>query len=97
MAAKAQAIAKKKSPQEETGKNNRRSRFIKALMIGGTFVAIAILSIVTQGPGDRWPSAGVVALRIILLSACAVVYFLMLYHTRASRQNSEQKSQPGKK
>lgn len=97
VAAKAQAIAKKKAPPEVAGKNNNRGTLIKALIIGGTFAAIAILSIVTQGPGDGWPGAGVVALRIILLSACALVYFWMLYHTRARRQNDEQKSQPGKK
>lgn len=98
MADKAQATAKKNAPPEEAGKNNNRGKLIKALMIGGTFAAIVILSIVTQGSDAGWPGAGVVALRILLLSACAVVYFWMLYHTRASRQNSEQKKPPtGKK
>lgn len=94
---KSPPMAKKQTLPEKIEPTNNKSKLIKTLIIAGTFAAIATLSIVTQGPGDGWPSAGVVAVRIVLLSACTAIYFWMLYHTRASRQNEKQKPQTGKK
>ena len=87
----------KKELPKEGAPNNNKATLIKVIIIAGTFAAIAALSIVTKGPNNGWPSAGVIAARIVLLSACTVVYFWMLYHTRASRQNEKQKTQTGKK
>ena len=90
-------MAKKKPAPAKTEPTNNRITLIKVLIIVGTFVAIVALSIVTQGPNGGWASAGVITARIVLLSACTVVYFGMLYYTRVSRQNDAQKSQPEKK
>ena len=100
-----EVMAKKKSPpkkvekkpEPEIEKNGGSSGLIKILIIAGTFFAIAALSIVTKGLDNNWPSVNVVAIRIVLLSLCTVVYFLMLYRTRASRQNEGPKPQTGKK
>jgi hypothetical protein len=89
-------MAKKALPEKSEPANNK-APLIKIIIIAGTFGAIAALSIITRGPNDGWPSLGVIAARIVLLSACTVVYFWMLYHTRASRQNEKQKPQTGKK
>jgi len=98
-----------KKPEPEIEKNGGSSGLIKILIIAGTFFAIAALSIVTKGLDNNWPSVitkgldnnwpsvNVVAIRIVLLSLCTVVYFLMLYRTRASRQNEGPKPQTGKK
>lgn len=87
----------KKTIPEKTEPRNGKARLIKALIIAGTFLAVAALSIVTRGPDDGWPSPGVIAARIVLLSGCTVVYFGMLYYTRASRQNQKPKQLSGKK
>jgi len=70
---------------------------IKMLIIVGTFAAILVLSIITKGADDGWPSAGVIGARIVLLSACAAIYFGMLYHTRASRRNEKPNPEAAKK
>ena len=70
---------------------------IKTLIIVGTFAAILVLSIITKGADDDWASASVIGARIVLLSACAAIYFGMLYYTRASRQNEKPKPQAAKK
>jgi hypothetical protein len=80
-------------PEAETASGG----LIKMLIIGGTFAAILLLSIITKGADDGWPSAGVVGARIVLLSACAAIYFGMLYHTRASRRNEKPNPQAAKK
>ena len=87
----------KNVPQEKSAAGNGKGALIKAIIIAGTFAAIAILSIITRGANDGSPSAGVIAARIVLLSACTVVYFGMLYYTRTSRQNEKQKPVAGKK
>ncbi len=90
-------MAKKKPEPEKPAKKEpvkNRSKIIKALIIGGTFAAIAILSIITQGPGGARPAPGVIAMRILLLSVCSALYFWMLYYTQSSRQND--KGKPGK-
>ena len=89
-----QKIEREKVEQEA---GSASAGLIKMLIIVGTFVAIATLSIVTQGPDDGWPSVSVVVARIVLLSACAAIYFGMLYHTRASRQNEKPKPLSAKK
>ena len=80
-------------PEAETASGG----LIKMLIIVGTFAAILLLSIITKGADDGWPSAGVIGARIVLLSACAAIYFGMLYYTRASRRNEEPKPQAAKK
>jgi len=70
---------------------------IKTVIIATTFISIAALSIFTQGLDDQRPGAGVIAIRLGLLSGLALIYFLMLYFTRASRQKADEKSQPAKK
>ena len=77
--------------------SGNRGKLIKALIIGGTFGAIAALSILAQGNGNGWPAPSVIAIRFGLLSACSLVYFWMLYRTKAARDNNTQKPQPRKK
>jgi hypothetical protein len=81
--------------QSETG--NGMTGLIKASIIVSTFVTIAVLSVFSQGADDTSPGVGVVIIRFALLSACAVIYFLMLYLTRVSRQKSDQKPSRDKK
>ena len=88
---------KKKALPEKAEPTNNRGKLIKALIIGGTFVAIAILSIVTQGPGNGWPGPGVIVARILLFAACTAVYFVMLYRMQASRRSDEQNRRTDKK
>ena len=88
-------IVPKIEPEVEAG--NGSSGLIKTLIIAGTFFSIAALSILTQGLDGGWPSPGVVAVRMGLLSLCAAIYFLMLYRTRISRAGDDKKPQPGKK
>ena len=88
-------IEPKIEPQIEAG--NGSSGLIKTLIIAGTFFSIAALSILTQGLDGGWPSPGIVAVRMVLLSVCAAIYFLMLYRTRSSRAGDGQKPQLGKK
>jgi len=76
---------------------NGMAGMIKALIIVSTFIAIAVLSVFSQGPDNTSPGIGVVAIRFSLLSVCAMVYFLMLYLTRLSRQKDEQKPAGAKK
>ena len=90
-------MAKKELLPVEPEAGNNKGKLIKVLIIVGTFIAIAVLSIVTQGQGGGWPAASVIAIRIALLSLCTVVYFLMLYYTQASRAKDAQKPQTGKK
>ncbi|UCD59130.1 MAG: hypothetical protein JSV16_08585 [Candidatus Hydrogenedentota bacterium] len=90
-------MAKRKALPERVELSANRNKLVKALIIGGTFAAIAILSIVTRSPGNAWPSLTVVAIRIVLLSACTAVYFWMLYRTKTNRQNDKQKPQAGRK
>jgi hypothetical protein len=93
-------MAKKVLPEvlpETNEQGNNKSTPIKALIVAGTFLAIATLSVVTRGLNDARPSAGVIAVRIALLSACTVVYFGMLYHTRASRLKDKKEPATGKK
>jgi hypothetical protein len=93
-----ETMAKKVLPEPTPNEtNNSRATLIKVLIIAVTFTAIAALSIITRGPNGGAPGAGVVTARILLLSACTVIYFLMLYHTRASRQNEGRKTQNAKK
>jgi hypothetical protein len=81
--------------EAETG--NGMAALVKVLIIVSTFVAIALLSVFSQAPHGAPPGVGVVAIRFSLLSACALIYFLMLYMTRLSRQKSEQKPADDKK
>jgi hypothetical protein len=83
--------------EAEDKAGNGMAGMIKALIIVSTFVAIALLSVFSQGPDSTGPGIGVVAIRFSLLSVCATVYFLMLYLTRLSRQKSEQKPADAKK
>jgi len=87
----------KNSVPEKSAASNSKGTLIKAVIIAGTFLAITALSIITRGLNGDFPNAGVIAARILLLSGCAVVYFLMLYYTKASRQNDKQKPRAGKK
>ncbi len=80
-------------PESENG----MAGVIKVTIIVATFVAIAALSVFTQGLDDKGPGVGVVVIRFALLSTFAVIYFLMLYMTRQSRQNADKKSQAQKK
>jgi hypothetical protein len=81
----------------EAEAGNGMTGMIKALIIVSTFVSIAVLSVFSQGGDDNWPGVGVVAIRFSLLSVSAMIYFLMLYFTRLSRQKDEQKPSGGKK
>jgi len=90
-------MAKKELLPIEPEAGNNKGKLIKVLIIAGTFIAIVVLSIVTQGPGSGWPAMSVIAIRIALLSLCTVIYFLMLYYTQASRAKDTQKPQTGKK
>ena len=78
MSSKSRAVPKKQPGPEKKEAPNSRGTLIKAVIIGATFLAIALLSLVTQGSGNGRPGAGIVAVRIVLLSACSAVYFLML-------------------
>lgn len=89
-------IAKVEPQQVEPEKNGMRP-WVKPAIIAGTFGSIIALSILTEGAGDVRPGIGVVSVRIALLSLTAIVYFGMLYYTRASRQNEENKAESGKK
>ena len=82
---------------EKTVPSNSKATLIKAVIIAGTFLAIIALSIITRGPNGASPSTGVIAARILLLLGCSVVYFGMLYYTKASRRNDKQKPRAGKK
>lgn len=81
----------------ETKAGNGMTGMIKTLIIVSTFVSIAVLSVFSQGSDSNWPGMGVVAIRFSLLSLFAMVYFLMLYLTRMSRQKDEQKPPVAKK
>jgi hypothetical protein len=93
--AKIRPVPEKVAPGPEPA--NGRATLIKTIIIVGTFAAIAILSIITQGAGNARPGIGIIAARIVLLSACTALYFVMLYRTRVSRRNEEQKRRTAKK
>lgn len=92
-----QAMTKRKILDENVEPSGNRSKLIKPLIIGGTFVAMAALSILTKGDNGGWPAPSVIATRFGLLSACSLVYFWMLSRTKSSREDDKQKSQPRKK
>ena len=89
-------MAKKELLPIKPEAGNNKGKLIKMLIIAGTFLAIAVLSIVTQGQGGGWPAASVIAIRIALLSLCTVIYFLMLYYTQASRAKDTERERIAK-
>lgn len=90
-------MAKKEPSPTKPEAGNNKSRIIKIIIMAGTFLSIAVLSIITRGQNGGWPSTGVIIIRIALLSLCTIIYFLMLYYTQAGREKDSQKPQPGKK
>ena len=91
-------VTVKKSPLNENPEpGENRTRLIKPIIIGATFVGIATLSIITRGDGGGWPTPTVIAVRFGLLSACSLVYFWMLSRTKASRESDKPKAQTRKK
>jgi hypothetical protein len=76
----------------KTGQKNNRGKLIQALIVVGTFAALAVLSIVTQGPHDTRPSAKVVIVRIVLLSVLTALYFAMLYYTMGNHRGKKKDS-----
>ena len=90
-------MTKRDRSDENIEPGGNRSKLIKPLIIGGTFAAIAALSILTQGDGGGRPAPSVIAIRFGLLSACSLVYFWMLSRTKTGSENDKKKPQPRKK
>ncbi|GAB4350139.1 MAG: hypothetical protein Kow0099_33540 [Candidatus Abyssubacteria bacterium] len=85
--AKVKPIPAKVEPQP-----NSQAKLIQWLIIGGTFAAIVILSVVAKGPEGEPPGVVTVAIRIVSLSVLSLIYFWMLYHTRAGREKDAKKA-----
>ena len=84
-------MTKKEPLGENIEPPGNRSKLIKPLIIGGTFAAIAALSILTQENGGGWPAPSVIAIRFGLLSGCSLVYFWMLSRTKAGGEKEKEK------
>jgi hypothetical protein len=97
MGSKTKAAMNKETLPKANATDSGSNGFIKALIVGGTFFAIVIISVVAKGPNDSWPSAVVIAIRIGLLSLFTLIYFLMLNHTQAKRPKDKGRQQIGKK
>ena len=82
---------------ERLEKAPNKSQWIRAAIIAGTFAAIALLSVVTQGPGETRPDWQIILTRIALLSVTTVIYFYMLFSTRLNRKDDTQQEKPKKK
>lgn len=89
-------MAKKKTTPplslEPSEKKADKTKLIEAAMIAGTFVAIALLSVVTEGPGDTWPDWRIILTRIALLSVTSAIYFYMLLSTRTNPKGDAQET-----
>jgi hypothetical protein len=75
---------------------NGMAGIIKTVIIAATFISIAVLSVISQGPDGKLPGVGVMAIRFGLLSLCALIYFVMLNFARLSRKGQGEKPQPEK-
>jgi uncharacterized membrane protein len=76
----------------KTGQKNNRGKLIQAIIVVATLASIVALSVVTQGPHDTRPTAGVVIVRIILLAGLTVLYFVMLYYTMGNHRGKKKDS-----